>query len=203
MGLARLEAHSAEMNQQEWLAGLIAYNFIRAVMVQAGRHPAATLRWISPSAWRRCSGAGWRHALCQSGMRCSHSWQRMLVLLGQVGSTQTRQASAQRTAPSSLPGPQLSRAQRQPRQRTSRAQTPTQMLVALGHRPALRGSWRRRTRTRQVGLDTVSGSVPSPAPAVAGSATGTAESHPHQQRGEAVLTDRALLWRLLRRGEWR
>jgi hypothetical protein len=53
MGLHLLQCKSAAMNQKEWLAGLLAYNLIRSVMVAAAAHHQISVYALSFSSARR------------------------------------------------------------------------------------------------------------------------------------------------------
>jgi hypothetical protein len=90
MRLVQLECKSAQMAQKEWLAGLMAYNVIRAAMLCA-----ALRRKISPLALSFSLSR--RHleywlALFGSGAATGKDWRRLLDLIGQARLPRRRKA---------------------------------------------------------------------------------------------------------------
>lgn len=90
MRLVQLECKSAQMAQKEWLAGLMAYNVIRAAMLCA-----ALRRQISPLALSFSLSR--RHLeywlqLFGSGAAMSKDWRRLLDLMGQARLPRRRKA---------------------------------------------------------------------------------------------------------------
>jgi len=89
MDLGALECKSADMAQKEWLAGLIAYNLIRSVMVAAAAHahlPVLVLSfsrtrqffqdWLVRWAWRPTANSQAWEQLLDRVARCRHPRRR-------------------------------------------------------------------------------------------------------------------------------
>jgi hypothetical protein len=93
MDLDQLECKSAEMAQKEWLAGLMAYNLVRALMVTTALQKQVPLNQLSFSATRRLL----LYWLIDWGADAAHldSWQ---ALLDQVAGV--RQPTRSRARPS-------------------------------------------------------------------------------------------------------
>jgi hypothetical protein len=82
MGLVQLECKSAQMAQKEWLAGLMAYNLIRAAMLCAALPKSLSPLALSFSLSRRHL-QGWL-ALWGSGEASRKSWPKLLALIGRA-----------------------------------------------------------------------------------------------------------------------
>ena len=90
MRLVQLECKSAQMAQKEWLAGLMAYNVIRAAMLGA-----ALRRQISPLVLSfSLSRRHLEHWLARfgSGAATARDWRRLLDLVGQARLPRRRKA---------------------------------------------------------------------------------------------------------------
>jgi len=83
MELGALECKSAEMARKEWVAGLLAYNLIRSLMVAAGARANLSIRglsfsrtrqflekWFDRHAWHSGDGAALWHRLVGLVARC-------------------------------------------------------------------------------------------------------------------------------------
>ena len=88
MRLVQLECKSAEMAQKEWLAGLMAYNVIRAAMLCAALHKGICPLALSFSLSRRHLES-WLARLGSSGA-CGKRWGKLLRLIGQAQLPQRR-----------------------------------------------------------------------------------------------------------------
>jgi hypothetical protein len=75
--LVQLESKSADMAQKEWMAGLMAYNLIRAAMLCAALHGAISPFLLSFSAARRHLEL-WLADFCQGRTQSAKHWARML-----------------------------------------------------------------------------------------------------------------------------
>jgi hypothetical protein len=104
MQMVQLECKSAEMAQKEWLAGLIAYNVIRAAMLCAAFHRGICPLALSFSLSRRHL-ASWLAAF-GSGADCQKRWRKLLQLIGRA-----RQPSRRKVRPAE---PRAQRHLRQP-----------------------------------------------------------------------------------------
>jgi hypothetical protein len=82
MRLVQLECKSAEMAQKEWLAGLMAYNLIRAAMLGAALRRQISPLLLSFSLSRRHLEP-WL-ALVGSGVERNRDWRRLLDLIGRA-----------------------------------------------------------------------------------------------------------------------
>jgi hypothetical protein len=88
MDLAALESHSADMARKDWLAGLIAYNLIRAVMVAAAARAPIPVQGISFSRTRELLLL-WlvRWATHPQALP---AWERLLARVARCGQPQRR-----------------------------------------------------------------------------------------------------------------
>ena len=77
MELVQLEVHSADMARKEWLAGLMAYNLIRAAMLCAALHKQISPLRLSFSA-SRTRLEYWLRQFGRSRREARASWQRSL-----------------------------------------------------------------------------------------------------------------------------
>jgi hypothetical protein len=82
MRLVQLECKSAGMAQKEWLAGLMAYNLIRAAMLCAAVHKGICPLTLSFSLSRRHLES-WL-ALWGASAGGARSWRKLLALLGRA-----------------------------------------------------------------------------------------------------------------------
>lgn len=78
--LHALESKSADMAQKEWMAGLLAYNLIRSVMVAAAAHAKLPVHVLSFTRTRDFLWA-WLARLCPSALRDPLAWNRLLDLV--------------------------------------------------------------------------------------------------------------------------
>ena len=83
MGLVQLECKSAEMAQKEWLAGLMAYNLIRAAMLCAALDAGIGALALSFSSSRRHLII-WLEQWGRSRQDCQEGWKKLLRLLGRA-----------------------------------------------------------------------------------------------------------------------
>lgn len=77
MRLVQLESKSAEMAQKEWMAGLMAYNLVRAAMLCAALHGGISPLVLSFSAARRHL-EHWLADWCQGRRQGHKPWTKML-----------------------------------------------------------------------------------------------------------------------------
>ena len=77
MELVQLEVHSADMARKEWLAGLMAYNLIRAAMLCAALHEQISPLTLSFSASRRRLEY-WLRVFGRSRGEACACWQKLL-----------------------------------------------------------------------------------------------------------------------------
>ena len=89
MRLVQLECKSADMAQKEWLAGLMAYNLIRAAMLCAALHEGISALALSFSLSRRHL-ENWLAHLGQSRRESGQRWDKMLRLIGRARLPQRR-----------------------------------------------------------------------------------------------------------------
>jgi hypothetical protein len=89
MRLVQLECKSADMAQKEWLAGLMAYNLIRAAMLCAALQEGISALVLSFSLARRHL-ENWLVHFGQSRRDCGLRWDKMLHLIGQARLPQRR-----------------------------------------------------------------------------------------------------------------
>jgi hypothetical protein len=82
MRLVQLECKSADMAQKEWLAGLMAYNLIRAAMLCAALQEGISALVLSFSLSRRHL-ENWLALFGQSRRDSAEWWEKMLRLIGQ------------------------------------------------------------------------------------------------------------------------
>ena len=82
MDLKSLDCQSAAMAEKEWLAGLMAYNLIRAIMVAAATQHQLPIHTLSFSATRRCLLAWWCRG---NGIKkpSQETWQTLLKWVSQ------------------------------------------------------------------------------------------------------------------------
>jgi hypothetical protein len=90
MRLVQLECKSADMAQKEWLAGLMAYNLIRAAMLCAALQKGISTLVLSFSLSRRHL-ENWLAHFGQSRRDGGQRWEKMLHLIGQARLPQRRQ----------------------------------------------------------------------------------------------------------------
>ena len=90
MRLVQLECKSADMAQKEWLAGLMAYNLIRAAMLCAALHEGISALVLSFSLSRRHL-ENWLAHIGQSRRESGQRWDKMLRLIGQARLPQRRE----------------------------------------------------------------------------------------------------------------
>lgn len=90
MRLVQLECKSAQMAQKEWLAGLMAYNVIRAAMLCAALRRQISPLGLSFSLSRRHL-EHWL-ALFGSGGARARDWRRLLDLIGRARLPRRRKA---------------------------------------------------------------------------------------------------------------
>ena len=83
LDLVQLECKSAEMAQKEWLAGLMAYNLIRAAMLCAALQEGIGIFALSFSTSRRHLII-WLEQWGQSRQDCAEGWKKLLRLLGRA-----------------------------------------------------------------------------------------------------------------------
>ena len=76
-----MEVRSADMARKEWLAGLIAYNLVRAAMLCSALHAEVQPLSLSFSACRRRL-EGWLRDWGADRKRACASWKRLLVRMG-------------------------------------------------------------------------------------------------------------------------
>ena len=81
LGSAQMEVRSADMARKEWLAGLIAYNLVRAAMLCSALHAEVQPLSLSFSACRRRL-EGWLRDWGADRKRACASWKRLLVRMG-------------------------------------------------------------------------------------------------------------------------
>jgi hypothetical protein len=91
MDLAQLEAKSPEMAQKEWLAGLIAYNLIRAAQLCAALQAGVSPLTLSFSAVRRRLEI-WLRDFGGTPRRASASWAKTLQAMGRCRLPRRRKA---------------------------------------------------------------------------------------------------------------
>ena len=89
MRLVQLECKSADMAQKEWLAGLMAYNLIRAAMLCAALKEGISALILSFSLSRRHL-ENWLAHFGQSRRDSGERWEKMLRLIGQARLPQRR-----------------------------------------------------------------------------------------------------------------
>lgn len=89
MRLVQLECKSADMAQKEWLAGLMAYNLIRAAMLCAAVHAGICVLALSFSLSRRHL-ENWLTHFGQSRRDSAQRWDKMLRLIGRARLPQRR-----------------------------------------------------------------------------------------------------------------
>jgi hypothetical protein len=89
MRLVQLECKSADMAQKEWLAGLMAYNLIRAAMLCAALHAGLSALVLSFSLSRRHL-ENWLAHFGQSRRNGGKQWEKVLRLIGQARLPQRR-----------------------------------------------------------------------------------------------------------------
>ena len=82
MRLVQLECKSAAMAEKEWVAGLLAYNLIRAVMLCAALEAGLTPLQLSFSAARRHLRY-WLEDFGRGQILSLRRWKKLLVLVGQ------------------------------------------------------------------------------------------------------------------------
>jgi len=90
MRLVQLECKSADMAQKEWLAGLMAYNLIRAAMLCAALQKGISSLVLSFSLSRRHL-ENWLAHFGQSRRDAGQRWEKLLRLIGQARLPQRRQ----------------------------------------------------------------------------------------------------------------
>lgn len=78
MDLVQLEAKSADMARKEWLAGLLAYNLIRAAQLCAAVHKGLSPLSLSFSSARRCLETWLRQFGRRSHRRLCRPWAQLL-----------------------------------------------------------------------------------------------------------------------------
>ena len=108
MALAQLESKSAQMAHKEWVAGLMAYNLIRAAMLCAALHTGANPLSLSFSAARRHVQLGLEKVLCRPKACREQSWEKLLQLISKSKLPKRRkrrldEPRAQRRVPSVFP----------------------------------------------------------------------------------------------------
>jgi hypothetical protein len=81
MDMEQLEVQSADMVRKEWLAGLMAYNLIRAAMLCAALSQGISALSLSFSAARRCLEC-WLQQLGRCWLNPLESWERTLKVIG-------------------------------------------------------------------------------------------------------------------------
>ena len=81
MGLVQLECKSAKMAKKQWVAGLIAYNLIRAAMLCAALRAGISPLCLSFSASRRHLEK-WLQRFGDQPREAIGRWERLLVLIG-------------------------------------------------------------------------------------------------------------------------
>ena len=81
MRLVQLECKSAAMAEKEWVAGLLAYNLIRAVMLCAALEAGLTPLQLSFSAARRHLRY-WLEDFGRGQILSLRRWKKLLVLVG-------------------------------------------------------------------------------------------------------------------------
>ena len=91
MRLAQLECKSADMAQKEWLAGLMAYNLIRAAMLCAALRKGISPLVLSFSASRR-HVQQWLAFFGQGRAQSLKKWEKLLKLIGQSRLPKRRKA---------------------------------------------------------------------------------------------------------------
>jgi hypothetical protein len=89
MRLVQLECKSADMAQKEWLAGLMAYNLIRAAMLCAAVQGGICALALSFSSSRRHL-IHWLTQFGRSRRNCEQRWEKMLRLLSRARLPQRR-----------------------------------------------------------------------------------------------------------------
>jgi len=89
MRLVQLECESADMAQKEWLAGLMAYNLIRAAMRCAAVHAGISVLALSFSLSRRHL-EHWLARFGQSRSDSGQRWDKLLRLISQARLPQRR-----------------------------------------------------------------------------------------------------------------
>jgi hypothetical protein len=83
MRLVQLECKSADMAQKEWLAGLMAYNLIRAAMLCAALHGGICALVLSFSLSRRHL-ENWLAHFGQGRTDAGKQWEKVMRLIGQA-----------------------------------------------------------------------------------------------------------------------
>jgi hypothetical protein len=91
MAMAQLESKSAEMAQKEWLAGLMAYNLIRAAMLCAALREGISALHLSFSAARRHL-EHWLNLFGQARGQAYQAWGKTLRAIGQARLPRRRKA---------------------------------------------------------------------------------------------------------------
>ena len=91
MRLVQLDCKSADMAQKEWLAGLMAYNLIRAAMLCAALHEGISALVLSFSLSRRHLEK-WLAHFGQSRRDGGKQWEKVLRLIGQARLPQRRKS---------------------------------------------------------------------------------------------------------------
>lgn len=81
MDLVQLEAKSPDMVRKEWLAGLLAYNLIRAAQLSAALHKGISPLTLSFSSVRRRL-ENWLHHLSRNPRQASVQWAQALQSMG-------------------------------------------------------------------------------------------------------------------------
>ena len=82
MNMVQLEVKSAEMAQKEWMAGLLAYNLIRAAQLCAALQKGVSPLTLSFSSVRRAL-EHWLLKLPSNKKGATRSWTQLLKDLGQ------------------------------------------------------------------------------------------------------------------------
>jgi len=91
MRLVQLECKSADMAQKEWLAGLMAYNLIRAAMLCAALQEGISALVLSFSLSRRHL-ENWLTHYGQSRRDANQRWEKLLRLIGRARLPQRRRS---------------------------------------------------------------------------------------------------------------
>jgi hypothetical protein len=91
MDLAQLEAKSPDMARKEWLAGLLAYNLIRAAQLCAALQKGVSPLTLSFSAVRRRL-EDWLHQFGRTRRQASFQWTKTLQRMGRCSLPRRRKA---------------------------------------------------------------------------------------------------------------
>lgn len=82
MDLVQLEAKSADMARKEWLAGLLAYNLVRAAQLCAAVQKGISPLSLSFSSVRRCLEVWLRQFGCRAKHQLCSQWAQLLEQIG-------------------------------------------------------------------------------------------------------------------------